>query len=354
VSGARRRLGRRGRLAAWTLGGLFAAAAAAPFLAPCDPLRAHDDESHAPPNVGFVDASGRARAWPVARKLVRLDDGGGVRRWEAQVGGDAPLRFFVRGEPWELGIPGLPALRCGFHLFGAERGPVPHLLGTDLRGRDLFARILFGARVSLSLGLLGVLVSFAIGMAVGGVSGWLGGRVDAALMRLCELLMLVPAYYLLLALRGALPDTSHWSSARVYATVVAIVSAVWWAGLARTIRGQVLALKTRDHVLAARALGAGTWRIVARHLLPGTLPVAAVAAALAVPGYVLMESGLSMLGLGIQEPEPSWGNLLAEATHVSQITSHPWMLAPGVALCLAVAAFQALGEELRATSGARA
>jgi len=341
------------RGAALVLAALYLSALLAPFLAPCDPLAPHDAGSHLPPNVSFVDSGGRVRAWPVVRTFERTH--AGRDRWAARIGADAPLELFVRGAPWEFALPGLPPLRSDLHLFGTGRdGPVPHLLGTDLRGRDLFARIVHGARVSLTIGVVGVLVSFAIGLAVGGLSGWWGGRVDALLMRGCELLMLLPGFYVLLALRSALPDTAGWSSGRVYLTVVVIVSAIWWAGLARAIRGQVLAIRTRDHVQAARALGAGTVRIVLRHLLPETLPFALVTAALAVPGYVLMESGLSLLGLGIQEPEPSWGNLLAEATRVSQIADHPWMLIPGAFLCAAVAAFNVLGDGLRAALDPRA
>jgi peptide/nickel transport system permease protein len=326
---------------------LYLSMAAAPFVAPCDPLRALAGESHEPPNVGFVDGAGRVHAWPVVVAQRPTRDASGRRSFVPDPARDRPLSWFVRGDPYDLGVGPL-TVRGDLHLFGsAAGGPPPHLLGTDQRGRDLFSRVLHGARVSLTIGIVGVLISFAIGLLIGGVSGWVGGRVDGALMRLCEVLMLLPGFYVLLALRGTLPDTSRWSSTQIYAAVVAIVSALWWAGLARAVRGQVLAVKQRDFVQAARALGAGTARIVVRHLLPETLSFALVSATLAIPGYILMESALSMLGIGIQEPDPSWGNLLAEATRVSQIAEHLWVLAPGLFLCATVAAFQRVGDGMR-------
>ncbi len=320
-------------------------AIAAPFVAPCDPARADDSASHQPPNVSFIDSAGRLNARPVARSLAR-GDADPRRGWLPRVGADAPIELLARGDRWTFELAGL-RFSSDRHLFGTRAGgPFPHLLGTDLRGRDLFARILFGARVSLAVAIVGVVVSFSIGLLVGGLAGCLGGRFDAAAMRLCELLLLLPGFYVLLALRSALPDTHAWSPLRVDATIVAIVSALWWAGLARAVRAKVLEVREREHVLAARALGAGSWRIVTRHLLPATLPLAAANAALALPGYVVAESGLSMIGLGIQEPEASWGNLLAEATRVSQLVDHPWTLAPALFLAATVAAFSAVGEAL--------
>jgi peptide/nickel transport system permease protein len=327
---------------------LYAAAAAAPFVAPCDPLRSFAGESHVPPNVGFVDGAGRARPWPMVLAQRSARDPSGRRTFTPDLAPAPALRWFVHGDAWSAELPLLPTIGGDLHLFGpAPGGRFPHLLGTDQRGRDLFARILFGARISLTIGLVGVAISFAIGLIVGGLSGWLGGRVDELLMRICEVLMLLPGFYVLLALRGTLPDASRLTSSQTYFAVVAIVSAIWWAGLARAVRGQVLAVKQRESVHAARALGAGTLRIVVRHLLPETLSFAVVSATLSIPGYILMESALSMLGLGIQEPEPSWGNLLAEATRISQIAEHPWVLAPGVFLCVAVLAFQSVGDGLR-------
>jgi peptide/nickel transport system permease protein len=277
-------------------------------------------------------------------------DPSGRRRYAPEPGASFPLRFLVRGEPYRV----LGLFQLDWHLFGVRAedrpgAPVPqvHLLGADYRGRDIFARLVHGARISLTIGVLGMLISLTIGLLVGGVSGYLGGLTDNVIQRFCELLMLLPGFYVLLAIRGVLPDTSQWSSRRIYTTVVVIVSSIYWAGLARAIRGQVLSLREREFVAAARALGLSRRRLIVRHLLPNTMSYAVVAATLGIPGYILMESALSMLGLGIQEPEASWGNMLADAMGISQIAEHPWVLAPGVMLCVAITSFNVLGDGLR-------
>jgi len=341
---------------------LYLAALFSGFVAPQSAIRPDDHLPYHPPNVSFIDSMGRLRWWPVVRSAVTRTDASGRRIWEWKRESDRPLRLLVEGDSYRWSLPwiafseGMPRLcwrttHSKLHLFGADPGPdgscPSFLLGSDHRGRDLFSRVLHGARISLSIGIVGVLISFGIGLVVGGVSGYFGGLIDDAIQRLCELLMLLPGFYVLLALRGALPDTSKWSSTRIYVTVVVIVSSIYWAGLARSIRGQVLALKTQDYVAAARNLGAGPARVIVRHLLPNTASFAIVAATVSIPGYILMESALSMLGLGIQEPEPSWGNMLADAMRVSQLAEHPWILLPGVFLCLAVIAFNGIGDALR-------
>jgi peptide/nickel transport system permease protein len=220
-----------------------------------------------------------------------------------------------------------------------------YLLGADARGRDLLSRLLYGSRVSLTIGLVGVAITFVLGMLVGGISGYFGGRTDVVLMRACEMFMMIPGFYLMLALRSALPP--EMSSVEVYVLLVAIMSFIGWAGFARVVRGMVLSIRNREYVLAAQASGASHLTIILRHVLPNTLSYAIVALTLSIPGYILGESALSLLGLGIQDPHASWGNLLKEAMDVAQIKFHPWILLPGLCIFVTVMAYNFLGDGLR-------
>jgi peptide/nickel transport system permease protein len=230
-------------------------------------------------------------------------------------------------------------------LFGVDEPAKIYLLGADYRGRDLFSRILYGSRVSLSIGFVGVAVSFSVGMLVGGISGFFGGRTDNLLMRLCEMVMMIPGFYLMLALRAAFPPDL--SSVEVYLMIVLIMSFIGWAGLARVIRGMVLSIREKEFVTAAHASGQGSLRIIVRHILPNTLSYVIVAVTLSIPSYILGESALSLIGLGIQEPYASWGNLLSEAMNIAEIKFHPWILIPGLFIFVTVMSFNFLGDGLR-------
>jgi len=231
------------------------------------------------------------------------------------------------------------------HLFTTDPSTPWFMMGSDALGRDLFSRIVYGSRVSMSIGLVGVLISFSLGISVGALSGYVGGAVDNLIMRWSEIEMSLPSFYFLLALAAVIPPGL--SSAQTFFMIVAIMSFISWAGFARIIRGMVSSVRSRPYVEAARALGAPMRRILLRHIIPSVLGYAIVAATLSVPGFILGESALSLLGLGIQEPAASWGNLLAQAEDVQNLMRYPWILIPGVFIFLAVMSFNFLGDHLR-------
>ena len=236
-------------------------------------------------------------------------------------------------------------LRRGRHaLLGVQSPARLYLLGTDSRGRDIFSRILYGARVSLSIGILGAFVAVAFGFLIGAIAGYFGGWLDHVLMRVAEFFIMIPALYLLLALRSALPPTLD--SLQVYLLIVLILSSIGWGGIARVIRGMVLSLREREFVSAARVLGRGTPEILFRHILPHTFGYLLVIVTISVPGYIFGESVLSILGLGIQEPAISWGNLLTESLSYSVVRFHPWVLYPGLILFLTALCFNVIGDRL--------
>ena len=251
------------------------------------------------------------------------------------------LRFFVEGDVYKLW--GL--FSCKWHLFGVDTPGKVYVLGADRVGRDLLSRMIYGSRVSLSIGLIGAFLTLLLGMLIGGVSGYFGGRVDQVIMRLCEVFLMIPGFYLMLALRAAFPTTL--SSVEVYILLVVIMSFIGWAGMARVIRGLSLSLREKDYVASSRVLGRGHFFIITRHILPNTSSYAIVATTLAIPAYILGESSLSLLGLGIQDPFASWGNLLSDAMNVSEIKYHPWILIPGLLGSIAVIAFNFLGDAMR-------
>lgn len=247
------------------------------------------------------------------------------------------------------------------HLFVVEGGNVqpavsgkatpqdpPHifLLGSDMLGRDLMSRICYGARVSLTVGFLAMAIYIPIGLTVGGLAGYFGGWVDNVLMRVVEAIMAFPSFYLLLALFAA---TQSWeiTSVQRYMVITAILSFLAWAGLARVIRGMVLSIKQNEYVEAARAAGASSWWIITKHVLPQTSTWVIISASLSVPSFILSESALSMLGVGVQEPSASWGNMLQAALDIPSLTLYPWLTAPGFFITIAIVAFNFLGDGLR-------
>ena len=331
---------------------LNAMAVFAGFVAPYDYENEVRDLQWAPPNVRFRDASGfswRPFVHPtrmtINENLLVVAQPDTSRR--------CYVRFFVRGESYK--ILGLFSART--RLFGVD--PIPpdasssgepyyarvYLMGADLTGRDIFSRICYGSRVSMTIGLVGVCFVLVIGLAVGGAAGYFGGRVDDVLYSFSQMVMLLPGFYLLLMLRFMFPASMD--STQVYFAVILILSLVGWPGFAIVIRGMVKSIVAQDFVQAARAVGVSHARTISRHILPNTVGYTVVAMTLRVPGYVLGEAALSILGLGIMEPTPSWGNMLQKAMDIAELDQHPWVLWPGVFIFLAVICFNLVGDALR-------
>ena len=251
-----------------------------------------------------------------------------------------PVRFLVKGQPYKLW--GL--IPCRTHLVGV-RGGTLFLLGTDSLGRDMLSRVFYGARISLTIGLVGVALSFVLGLAIGGLSGYVGGWVDNVIQRLIEILRSFPSIPLWMALSAALP--ASWSPLQVYFGITVVLSLVGWTGLARQVRGKILSLREEDFATAAVLAGASQWRIMWRHLLPSFMSHIIVALTLAVPGMILGETALSFLGLGLRPPVTSWGVLLKEAQNVQSVAFHPWLLTPAFFVIVTVLAFNFVGDGLR-------
>jgi peptide/nickel transport system permease protein len=336
----------RHRLAAWSgsvLAVMYLLAAMAEFVAPYPPGRMDLGHAYCPPQLprvgfdrGIYTYPMRQQVDPVTLRRTYYEDRSSPTR----------LALFAAGDRYELwGV--VPMSR---RLIGVARGSEDadrtfYPLGADRYGRDVLSRIIFGARVSLSVGLVGVAITFILGTVIGGVSGYIGGRVDNLIQRGIEVVNAFPQLPLWMAVGAVLPG--DWSPLRVYFAVTLVLSLLGWTGLARVVRGKILSLREEDYAVAARLLGAGHARVLFRHLVPGFTSHIIVALTLSIPGMILGETSLSFLGLGLRPPVVSWGVMLQDCMDVQAVRYYPWLLAPVAFIVTTVLCFNFVGDGLR-------
>jgi len=296
-----------------------------------------------PQRIHFVDNRGRYHLRPFVYGIAREIDYNSLSiKFTENKDKKYYLQFFVKRLKSQSG-PG--RYQQIVRLFGVEDGGFIFLLGTDYRGRDLLTQILYGGRVTLTVGLFGVFLSTIIGIILGTVSGYFGGVIDMLIQRLIEILSSIPRLPLWMAMAAILPP--KWPSTYVYWGIVTVLALIGWCGLARQIRAKVLSVRERDFVMASRAGGAGDGHIMARHIIPNVLSHIIVVTTLALPSMILAESAMSFLGLGIRPPMTSWGLLLQNAQNLFAIRSAPWVMIPGLFIMISVLCFNFLGDGLR-------
>ena len=316
----------------------------AEFFAPYDPDMNTAARSYRPPSsIHFVDSTGAFHLRPFVYQIVQKRDPQTLSLvFTEDKSTMYPIHLFVHGVPYKLA--GL--IPSDVHLFGLQgEGEALMLLGGDHRGRDELSRVIYGARLSLSIGLLGVLMSFVLGILFGGISGYFGGAIDVLIQRVIEFLRSMPAIPLWMGLSAAMP--ANWPIMKVYFGITVILSLIGWTGLARVVRGRFLALREEDYILAARLDGCKSMHIILNHMVPAFASHIIAALTLAIPTMILSETALSFLGLGLRYPAISWGVLLQDAQNMRSVALAPWMLTPGVAVVIAVLSMNFLGDGLR-------
>lgn len=316
----------------------YLVAAFAGFFAPYTTTTRFTKNIYMRPQAPHLFNEGKLQPFVYAYK-AKFDEN--LRRAYELTGAKTPIRFFAHGEPYKL----FGLISTDLHLYVGEGGQPVCFLGTDQQGRDVLSRILYGSQLSLTIGLVGVILSLILGTVLGIVSGYYGGWVDELLQRFIELIRAFPNIPMWMALSAAIPLT--WSITQTYFAISVILSLFQWTWLARQLRGQVLALRGQDYVLAARLAGANDKWIVFRHLVPATMGQIIVVSTLAMPSMILAETALSYLGLGLRPPATSWGVLIQESQNYQSLALYPWVFTPAIAVAIAILAFSYLGDGLR-------
>lgn len=314
------------------------------FFSPYGTLDRFTEYKFAPPTkLHFVDEAGKFSPMPFFYDTVNeVNPATYVREYVENTAQKHYIKFFVKGNSYKL----LGFIPANVHLFGTDDPDVPFfVMGTDRLGRDLFSRTIYGARISLSFGLISIFFTFIIGITLGGLSGYLGGIVDTIIQRLIDLLLCMPHIPLWMALAAALPR--DWAPLKIYFGMVIIMSLIGWTGLARVVRGKVLSLREEDYAMAARLNNASHLRVIFRHLIPSFFSYIIVNLTLSIPGSILGETALSYLGLGLQAPVVSWGVLLQDAQNIETLAFHAWLMWPAAFVVFSVLLFNFVGDGFR-------
>ncbi|MEE2721551.1 MAG: ABC transporter permease [Pseudomonadota bacterium] len=311
------------------------------MIAPYNMHSRNTDHIYAPPQTVRIFHDGELRAPFTYAIKYTLNMDNLKREYTEDRTSVTPVRFFCLGDKYHYW--GLVPMR--FHLICPPKGGTLFLLGTDRLGRDMFSRIVMGTRISLTVGLIGITISFFLGMLIGGLAGYYGGWVDNITQRAIEVIRSFPELPLWMALSAALPVT--WSPILIYFGITIILGLLDWTGLARAVRSKLLSVREEDFVSAARLMGAKPGRIIWRHMMPSFMSHLIASATLSVPAMILGETALSFLGLGLRPPITSWGVLLAEAQNINVVALYPWLMLPVVPVIIVILAFNFLGDGLR-------